>query len=91
MKTLPNVVSLFQVGGHGISRGVPTATSSTSPLSARELVEISLLQEPEADADITAGCSIFGHRILLFYYCFYFKIPAYFLWLHRDRSFRTLR
>lgn len=43
-----------QVGGHGIRRGVPTATSSTSPLSARELVEISLLQEPEVDADITA-------------------------------------
>jgi len=43
-----------QVGGHSISRGVPTATSSTSPLSARELVEISLLQETDAEGDVTA-------------------------------------
>ena len=46
---------LVKFAGHGVTSGVATATSSTSPLSARELVEISLLQEPEAEVDITAG------------------------------------
>jgi len=43
-----------QIGRLGISRGVPTATSSTSPLSALELVEISFLQEADPEVDITA-------------------------------------
>ena len=37
--------------------GAPTATSSTSPLSARELVEISLLQQASHDQELTVSSS----------------------------------
>ena len=35
----------------------PTATSSTSPLSARELVEISLLHQSTHDQELTVSAS----------------------------------
>ena len=37
--------------------GAPTATSSTSPLSARELVEISLLHQSNHDQELSVSAS----------------------------------
>ena len=39
------------------AEGAPTATSSTSPLSARELVEISLLRQSSHDPELTVSTS----------------------------------
>ena len=41
----------------GETEGAPTATSSTSPLSARELVEISLLHQSNHDQELTVSAS----------------------------------